>query len=208
MGYTSTWAGYATGIMGLLAIASAPAVGVAVNRFDPRMIVSIGLIGLGGMTAWRMGFNQDVTFLQMAIPTLLTGPFMVMLFVPVTGIAMASVNPEEQASAACLSNFMRTMGGAIATSLVQTGWSDSARENQTELAGAKTSANQTIDGFVSGGMSHEGATATLTNIVEGQSVMLATLDMFAIITVCFAFAATLIWLAPKPKGPIDTSGGH
>ena len=40
------------------------------------------------------------------------------------------------------------------------------------------------------------------------SVMLATLNMFAAITVCFAFAATLIWLAPRPKGPIDTSGGH
>ncbi|QDK35464.1 DHA2 family efflux MFS transporter permease subunit [Sphingomonas sp. IC081] len=208
MGYTSTWAGYATGIMGVLAIASAPAVGAAVNRFDPRLIVSIGLVGLGGMTAWRMGFNQDVTFLQMAIPTLLTGPFMVMLFVPVTGIAMASVKPEEQASAAGLSNFMRTMGGAIATSLVQTGWSDAARENQTELAGAMTSASQTVDSFVAGGMSQDGATATLTSIVESQSVMLATLDMFAIITVCFAFAATLIWLAPKPKGPIDTSGGH
>lgn len=38
--------------------------------------------------------------------------------------------------------------------------------------------------------------------------MLATLNMFAAIAVCFAFAAALIWLAPKPQGPIDTSGAH
>ena len=71
MGYTATWAGYATGIMGLLAFVSAPIVGKATERFDPRAILSIGILGLGAMTAWRMTFNSDVTFLQMAWPTLL-----------------------------------------------------------------------------------------------------------------------------------------
>ncbi|NMN05300.1 MULTISPECIES: DHA2 family efflux MFS transporter permease subunit [unclassified Novosphingobium] len=208
MGYTATWAGMATGLMGVLAIVSSPIVGTAVNRFDPRLIVSIGLVGLGAISVWRMGFNQDITFWQMAWPTLLTGPFMVMLFIPVTGIAMASVEPHEQASAAGLSNFMRTMGGAIGTSLVQTSWADSARFNQSELAGAMANGQQAIDNFVSGGLSHDGATSTLTSIVEGQSVMLATLDVFAAVALCFGVAAALIWLAPRPKGPIDTSGGH
>ena len=60
---------------------------------------------------------------------------MVMFFVPVTGLAMASVDHDEQANAAGLSNFMRTLAGAFATSLVQTGWSNATRQNQTELAG-------------------------------------------------------------------------
>lgn len=208
MGYTATWAGYATGIMGLLAIVSAPVVGQAVEKIDPRLVVSLGILGLGLMTAWRMSFNSDVTFLQMAWPTLLTGPFMVMFFVPVTGLAMASVTPAEQANAAGMSNFMRTLAGAFATSLVQTGWANAARRNQTELAGAMPLGQSTIDGMVAGGASHQSATAMLTGIVEGQSVMLATLNMFATITFCFLFAATLIWLAPKPRGPIDTSGAH
>jgi DHA2 family multidrug resistance protein len=58
------------------------------------------------------------------------------------------------------------------------------------------------------GASPDQATELLTNLVEGQSVMLATLNMFAVIAICFGFAATLIWIAPKPKGPIDTSGAH
>ena len=44
--------------------------------------------------------------------------------------------------------------------------------------------------------------------VEGQSVMLATLNMFGTIAICLFFAATIIWIAPKPQGPIDTSGAH
>jgi len=208
MGYTATWAGYATGLMGILAMISAPIVGKATEVIDPRAILSVGILGLGAMTAWRMTFNLDVTFMQMAWPTLLTGPFMVMFFVPVTGLAMASVPVEEQANAAGLSNFMRTLSGAFATSLIQTGWQDAARTNQTELAGAMTNGNRVVADMVAQGMSPESAVASLTRTVEQQSVMLATLDMFAVITLVFLFAALLPWIAPKPKGPIDTSGGH
>jgi DHA2 family multidrug resistance protein len=155
-----------------------------------------------------MGFTPEVTFAQMAGPTLLTGPFMVMFFVPVTGLAMASVEHDEQANAAGLSNFMRTLAGAFATSLIQTGWSDATRQNQTELAGVMNFGRQLVDWATTLGASRDQATELLTHLVEGQSVMLATLNMFAVIAVCFAVAATIIWIAPKPQGPIDTSGAH
>ena len=208
MGYTATWAGYATGIMGLFAVVTAPLVGKAVEKVDARLIVSLGIVGLGLIMVWRMGFNPDVTFLQMAWPTLLTGPFMVMFFVPVTGLAMASVEHDEQANAAGLSNFMRTLAGAFATSLVQTGWQNATRQNQTELAGVVHYGRELVDAATAQGAPREAATAMLAQVVEGQSVMLATLNMFAVIAVCFAVAATLIWIAPKPQGPIDTSGAH
>jgi DHA2 family multidrug resistance protein len=208
MGYTATWAGYATGIMGILAIVSSPVVGKLIERVDPRLVVCLGIVGLALIMIWRMSFTSDVTFLQMALPTLLSGPFMVMFFVPVTGLAIASVNPDETANAAGLSNFMRTLAGAFATSLVQTGWNDAQRRNQTELAGAMTHAGGVVDNLVAAGADVQGAVAGLTNLVEGQSLMLATLNMFGVIAAVFLFAATLIWLAPKPKGPIDTSAAH
>jgi DHA2 family multidrug resistance protein len=209
MGYTATWAGYATGIMGILAVASAPFVGKACEKFDPRMIVCAGVLGLALIMVWRMWtFTPDVTFLQMAWPMLLTGIFMVMFFVPVTGLAMASVKPDEQANAAGLSNFMRTLAGAFATSLIQSGWSNAARSNQTELAGAMTNGRHLIEAADGAGMPHDASVTLLSMVVEGQSVMLATLNMFGVIALCLGFAATLIWLVPKPKGPIDTSGAH
>jgi DHA2 family multidrug resistance protein len=208
MGYTATWAGYATGITGILAVISAPVIGKMTEKVDARLLISIGFFGLGLLNAWRMSFNSDVTFLQMAVPTLLYGPFMVLFFVPITGLAIASVEPGEQANAAGLSNFMRTLAGAFATSLVQSGWSDAGRQNQTELAGAMTHGSQAIAGYEAGGLSHQGAVAMLASIVEGQSVMLATLRMFGVVTIIFFLSAMLIWIAPKPKSPIDTSAGH
>ena len=144
----------------------------------------------------------------MAVPTLLTGTCMVMFFVPVTGLAMASVNHEEQANAAGLSNFMRTLAGAFATSLVQSGWQNAARANQSELAGVTHIGRAALDTIVAAGVSKEKFIALVDQMVEGQSLMLATLNMFGVITLCLLFAASLIWLAPKPRGPIDTSGAH
>jgi len=209
MGYTATWAGYATGIMGILAVLSAPFVGKAVEKFDPRAVVCLGIVGLAGIMVWRMWeFNPDVTFAQMAWPTLLTGVFMVMFFVPVTGLAMASVNHDEQANAAGLSNFMRTLAGAFATSLIQSGWQNATRFNQTQLASAMVNGRQVLDAADAAALPHDASTGLLSMVVEGQSVMLATLNMFGVIAIALGVAATVIWLVPKPKGPIDTSGAH
>ena len=209
MGYTATWAGYATGIMGVLAVLCSPLVGKAVEKWDPRMIVCGGVLGLAGIMLWRMWtFNPDVTFLQMAWPMLLTGPFMVMFFVPVTGLAMASVDHDEQANAAGLSNFMRTLAGAFATSLVQSGWSNATRRNEGEIVNAMQHGRAAIDGMLGQGIPLENAQAALWQVIESQSVMLATLNMFGVIAVCLGFSAMIIWLVPKPKGPIDTSGAH
>jgi DHA2 family multidrug resistance protein len=208
LGYTATWAGYSTGIMGILAVFSAPFVGKALEKIDPRWLISIGFVGLGLINVWRMSFNSNVTFLQMALPTLLCGPFMVMFFLPLSGLVVASVDHNEQANAAGLSNFMRTLGGAFATSLVQTGWGDATRRSQTELAGAMVHGASTVAQFEAGGASHESAVALLSNIVEGQSVMLATLKVFGVVAIMFFGSALLIWIAPKPNGPIDTSAAH
>lgn len=209
MGYTATWAGYATGIMGILAVVCSPLVGKAVEKYDPRLIVCGGILGLAGVMLWRMwGFNNDVTFVQMAWPTLITGVFMVMFFVPVTGLAMASVEPDEQANAAGLSNFMRTLAGAFATSLIQSEWSNATRLNNTEIANALPHGQAAIETMTAQGVPAESARTMLSYLVEGQSVMLATLDMFGVIAVCLGIAAAIIWLVPKPKGPIDTSGAH
>ena len=67
---------------------------------------------------------------------------------------------------------------------------------------------QAVDSMTAQGIPLESARAMLSQVVEGQSVMLATLNMFGVIAVCLGIAAAIIWLVPKPKGPIDTSGAH
>jgi len=62
--------------------------------------------------------------------------------------------------------------------------------------------------MVASGMQPDAAVASLSYLVEGQSLMLATLAMFGTVVLVFFAAAAVIWLAPKPNGPIDTTAGH
>jgi DHA2 family multidrug resistance protein len=66
----------------------------------------------------------------------------------------------------------------------------------------------TLDAMTSQGIPADTARVLLSSAVEGQSVMLATLNMFGVIAICLFIAAMIIWLAPKPKGRVDTSGAH
>jgi len=97
------------------------------------------------------------------------------------------------------------VAGAFATSLVQSGWTNDASRNRTELAGAMTQGQASIDAMTSSGMDQQTAVNQISGIVEGQSVMLASVHVFATLGVILLIAAALIWLAPKPKGPIEAA---
>ncbi|MFX6118905.1 MFS transporter, partial [Acinetobacter baumannii] len=83
-------------------------------------LVCIGVTWLGFITFLRAFNNTDMSFFQIGWPLFLQGIGLPLFFVPLTGLALSSVNEEETASAAGLMSFCRTMAGAIATSIVNT----------------------------------------------------------------------------------------
>lgn len=209
MGYTSTWAGMTTAWSGVLAIIFAPIVGARMGKVDPRRLVFIGLIWLAGVTASRAFLTIDATYWQISIPLLLMGAGLPFFFVPLTALSLGSVEPREMASAAGLQNFLRTLSGAIATSVVQTMWEDRSAYNHSELAGLADRSGQAVRTFEAGGMSHDQAIFALNSLVDEQSVMIATNQIMALTAIAFAAAAFVIWLAPKPKHAVDaTQAGH
>jgi DHA2 family multidrug resistance protein len=199
MGYTATWAGYATAATGILAVLVAPGVARMSAKVDPRPLVFFGLLWLGMVTFYRSGSSTDMTYGQIALPLLLQGLGMPFFFVPLTGLALASVTVGETASAAGLMNFLRTLSGAFATSLVNTLWEDGATRNRAEL----------VDLLRPGLLRDTGLSIQqLDRMVQGQGVMLATNQIFQGVAIAFVLSALVIWLAPKPSRVADTTGVH
>jgi DHA2 family multidrug resistance protein len=209
MGYTSTWAGMTTAWSGVLAIVFAPIVGARMSKADPRRLVFIGLLWLAGVTASRAFLSVDATYWQISIPLLLMGAGLPFFFVPLTALSLGSVEPHEMASAAGLQNFLRTLSGAVATSVVQTMWEDRSSMNHSELSGLADQSGEAVRTFEAGGMSHDQAIYALNNLVDEQSVMLATNQVMMITAVAFALAAFVIWFAPKPARAVSMAeAGH
>ena len=138
MGYTATWAGYIAGFTGVLAVVGAPIAAKLSGRFDPRMLVFAGVMWLAWVTWMRAGATSQMDFWQIGFWALIIGIGVPLFFLPLNMVGIGSVNPEETASASGQLNFIRTMAGAIATSLVNTVWENNATANQAELAGQCT----------------------------------------------------------------------
>jgi DHA2 family multidrug resistance protein len=211
MGYTSTWAGMTTAWSGVCAVLVAPIAGLLMARkLDPRRIVFAGLMWIAFVMYLRTGLTNDVTYWQIAMPLILMGIGLPLFFVPLTALALGSVEERETASGAGLQNFLRTMSGAVTTSLVTTAWDDKTTAAHAELAGLADRGGDTLRTLTGTGMSRDAAVNQLNNMVQSQSVMIATNQLMFVVALAFAIAAFAIWLAPRPSRAIDPAhaGGH
>jgi DHA2 family multidrug resistance protein len=209
MGYTATWAGMTTAWSGVLAVLAAPAVGILVAKTDPRRLVCFGLAWLALVTALRTIATTDMTYWQIAFPLILMGLGMPFFFVPATAIALGSVDEREMASAAGLQNFLRTLSGAFATSIVQTVWENHTSVRHAELAGYVDRTGETTRALQGSGMTPDAVLNSLDRMLTSQSVMLATNEVMGVVALVCLASALFIWLAPRPARAVDMSqAGH
>ena len=208
MGYTATWSGYTTAMTGVLAVVAAPFAAKLSGKFDGRWLVFFGVLWIGAITLWRTHATVEMTHWQIAFPLLLQGVGLPFFFMPLTGIALGSVDESEVASAAGLMSFCRTVAGAFATSLVNTGWENQTKVYHADLAGLTDPSGSYAQELVKSGMTPDVARGMIDQLATSQAVMLATNHIFTIAGLAFILAACAIWFAPKPAHAVDTSQAH
>jgi DHA2 family multidrug resistance protein len=208
MGYTATWAGYAGCLNGVLAVIMSPIVARLMGRFDIRALVSFGVFWMAGVALWRGFFTTQVTFWDIALPQFVLGFAMPFFFIPTTSLSLSSVEPQETAAAAGLQNFLRTTSAAFATSIMTTAWENNASAQRSVLSGRLPDPQAAMDTMTGHGMTAEQALRNLEALVQTQAVMLSTNRMFLATAIVFALAASIIWVAPKPKRVAAPGGGH
>jgi len=208
IGYTATWAGRAAALGGVLAVVMSPVVARLMGKVDSRALISFGIGGVALVSLWRAGFTTDVTFWDVALPFLAQGFFVPFFFVPTTGLTLSSVRPEETASAAGLSNFLRTCSAAFATSLMTSAWENTTTEKRSLLVGHLNGIQATRDALAVRGLSPDQATGQIDGLVQVQSTMLATSHLFLVAATVFVLAAIVVWMAPKPKRQASPAAAH
>ena len=206
MGYTATWAGRVTAFQGLAAVVFSPIVARLMRVIDPRLLVFFGVMMMACVSLWRGNFSTDTDFWAIAVPQFAQGICMPFFFIPLTTLALGGVKPSEVASAAGLLNFTRTTGAAFAVSIMTTTWEDTATAHRTVLAGALNNPSAVIDQL--GGVPAVGL-RQLDTLVQSQSVMLATDQIFVVCAAILAAVACLMALVPKPTAMVPSGArGH
>lgn len=208
LGYTATQAGFATALTAMAGLLVARFPPKLVTRFDPRIILSGGLIWVGGATLLRTQWTSGADFWTLALPQFVMGMGMPFFFVTVTSMSLGSVPVKEVASAAGLQNFVRTIALAVATSTVMTYWNDEARVAGSELSG-KLQADAASATLADGGFSADQARMVIAQLVDKEALTLATDKVFLIAGLMMWAIAAWVWLSPRPKGAAPAgAGGH
>ncbi|UIJ75067.1 DHA2 family efflux MFS transporter permease subunit [Acinetobacter sp. SH20PTE14] len=205
LGYTATWAGYLTATMGVGSLTMSPIVAKLATKYDQRALASFGLSILGGVTLMRAFWTTDADFMALALPQILQGFAVPFFFIPLSNMALASVLPQDMASAAGLMNFLRTMAGAIGASIAVTIWDDHTKVARSEMV-SNLHVTEVQNTLVNHGMSSEAALGYISSLVDKEALTLSSNHVFLVLTGVFIFAALIIWLCPRPKAGVG--GGH
>ncbi|HVU30523.1 MAG TPA: DHA2 family efflux MFS transporter permease subunit [Sphingomicrobium sp.] len=209
LGYTATWAGYVTAWNGVAAVFLAPVAAILSQKMDPRILVSGGILWLAVTSLLRVfWWTSGADFWTLALPQLIQGAGMPFFFVPLTTLALGAVEEKEVASAAGVMNFLRTLSGAVATAIGVTMWDNNTQRARSELTDVLHGTSATMQTLQSRGFSAEQSRQFVSQLVDGQAVAVSTVQMFAMCAVIFVGAATIIWLAPKPKHAVDMGAAH
>lgn len=155
----------------------------------------------------RAFWTTDADFMALAWPQIIQGFAVPFFFIPLTNMALASVRPEEIASAAGLMNFLRTMAGAIGASVAVTMWDDHAKLARSEMV-SSMHIQDSQNTLVATGMSPETALAAISRMVDKEALTLSVNHVFMIFALMFLLAGLLIWLCPRPKRQVGLDQMH
>lgn len=206
MGYTAGWAGLTTFWMGLCALLITPHVSKVARFFDQRLLVFCSVLWISLVTAMlRAGSTTDMGYWNITLPLMLTGLAMPFYFLPLNAITLAGVPQQETANAAGLISFIRTLAGAFGGAVYASLWESRIALNHADLAAQANS----VEGLRSlQAIPAESQAPLLDQLVQGQSVMLATNQVLLVVALSFCLGGCVIWLAHRPQMNPATGGAR
>ena len=106
-----------TGLPQLLVI---PFVPFLMRKFDPRLLVGLGLSLFAASCFMNLRLDPNVAGPQLLVPDITRAIGQALVMTPLSAVAMVGITREEAGDASGLFNMMRNLGGAVGTAAVET----------------------------------------------------------------------------------------
>ena len=220
LAYPPMQAGIAMAPRGIGSFFMMPITGLMTGRFDPRKLLTVGLL-VGGLTLfWLSRLSLQAGYWDIFWPQLIQGVGMSLLFVPLTTVSMDPIPREKMGNATSLFNLMRNIGGSIG---IATTGTMLARHSQvtTVTLGANVTpydpASQTMLAQMQAAFMASGADATtaasrayaaLAGLVRRQATMVSFVGIFELMAVMFVSLVPLVLLMKRPTHGAPPGAAH
>jgi DHA2 family multidrug resistance protein len=220
LGYPALRAGIAMAPRGLGSFIAMPIVGLIMTKFDPRKLLTLGMI-VCAMTLFQFSrLNLQAGYWDYFWPQFEMGLALGFLFVPLTTTSMAPIPKETMGNATSLFNLVRNLGGSIGISAVNTMQLRHQQANINVLGRHVNSydpaSRQMLSALQKMFMNRGGdiaaaghqARETVFRMVEQQASMLAYNTVFRLLAGLFFLMIPFIFLMHRPESKSGPAAMH
>ncbi|MDR1168927.1 MAG: DHA2 family efflux MFS transporter permease subunit [Heliobacteriaceae bacterium] len=120
MGYNASLSGLAIMPRGIGSLISMSICGVIASKLDGRWLTAAGLAMVGAASLIFGSLNLQIASINIVIPNFIMGFGLGLAMIPLISITVQTLKNEQMTNASGLNNLLKTIGGAIGTSLVAT----------------------------------------------------------------------------------------
>lgn len=141
LGYDAFTSGLAIMPRGVGAFTALLIFGSLGSRFSYKTYGIVGLLCLG-IGGWLLGLlNLEISMMNIIIPNMIFGVGLVFTMMPITTLSCITLRNDQMTNASGLQNLLKTIGGAIGTSLVATMISRFSQVHQNGLVKSLSETN-------------------------------------------------------------------
>ena len=217
--YSASQTGEAMILIGLPQLLIFPFVPRLMRRFDLRLIVFVGALVFGGSCFLNVYMNPDFGGPQFQIANVIRAVGQPFTIVPLSALATAGLQREQQADGSALFNIMRNLGGSVGTALLSTMITQREQFHDFRIGERVTPYSPYVQQFLSNqsvqNLQHSGdpvgamrqAYRMLQEAIQTNSFVMAYSECFLALGVILLMGSVTIWLCKKTKAA-GAAGAH
>ncbi|KWV59022.1 disulfide bond formation protein DsbA [Bradyrhizobium macuxiense] len=219
-GYNAEQIGMVLAWTGLPQLVLIPLVPQLMQRFDSRILITVGFALFAGSNFMNIYMTNDYATDQLFWPNIVRAVGQALVMAPLSAVATAGIELENAGSASALFNMMRNLGGAVGIAVLQTlltkreQFHSNVLSQSVSLFEEATRARiaQLTQYFMSHGVANQAdatsrAFVAIGKIVQKQSFILAFSDTFYLLGAAL-IAALIAGLFLKKPGHLADGGAH
>ncbi|HET8552344.1 MAG TPA: DHA2 family efflux MFS transporter permease subunit [Gammaproteobacteria bacterium] len=209
LGYPVLTTGIVMAPRGIASAISMFMVGKLITRFEPRIMVGVGIL-LSTLGTWFMTqYNLQINLFWVIFPIVIQGFGMGLIFVPLATVAYSTLPNESSAEAAGMFSLVRTIGSSVGIAIVVTLLSRHTQIAWNQLGGHITASNPAVWHYLSRlGLSpdSQAAAGIFAKLVGSQARITGFLDAFLVVFVSFICMIPLVAIMRRVNR--TSGGGH
>lgn len=172
-------------------------VGKLIRRYDPRILITVGVFLLLLGTWIGTSYSLMINSFWIVWPLLLQGFGLGLVFVPLSTVAFVTLPDDMRAEAAGIFSLLRTIGSSIGISIVASMFARHSQMAWNQIGGSINPYNPNVNAYLHNLHLQPTDPAAITLLAQElgqQAQMVSFVNVFAFITWSFVIMLPLIFL--------------